>query len=160
MCREFVSGLFLSSLLPSVVCNTEVATGFNTSALKEVAHGKQDNGHQGGHSGPNMPHSRGRRNSMNPAHHNPPQPPQSCTLYGVFQLPSHLACNNGETPSSNICGIPCSSELTFVSYLLYKSLSLGLILKKNCRKFKNAAVVVTFKPKCHRGCFAFFRFSP
>uniref|UniRef100_A0A3B4XTD2 lysozyme n=1 Tax=Seriola lalandi dorsalis TaxID=1841481 RepID=A0A3B4XTD2_SERLL len=31
------------------------------------------------------------------------------TLYGIFQLSNYLVCNDGTTPSPNICGLSCSN---------------------------------------------------
>lgn len=47
----------------------------------------------------------------------PTEPPRQdeevWTLYGLFQLSSHLVCNDGTTPSPNICGMDCSREFQF-----------------------------------------------
>nr|BAF75844.1 c-type lysozyme [Scophthalmus rhombus] len=34
------------------------------------------------------------------------------TDYGIFQINSRWWCNNGQTPTSNACGISCSALLT------------------------------------------------
>lgn len=34
-------------------------------------------------------------------------------LFGIFQLSNNLACSDGATPSPNMCGLNCSSELKF-----------------------------------------------
>ncbi|XP_029012033.3 keratin, type I cytoskeletal 10-like [Betta splendens] len=46
-----------------------------------------------------------------PGSSSPPPPQQNCTLYGVFQLSSCQACNDGVTPTKNICNLNCSELL-------------------------------------------------
>ncbi|XP_038566103.1 lysozyme C-like [Micropterus salmoides] len=69
------------------------------------------------------PHNRERRDVRHPPSNTWPTPPTSArpstrppqpdeevwTLYGLFQLSSHLVCSSDMTPSPNICGMDCNN---------------------------------------------------
>ncbi|XP_026215351.1 uncharacterized protein LOC113161765 [Anabas testudineus] len=90
----------------SGVCNEGLTSSLNTSAENhQEDHRKKDN-HNDGRSG----RPRGRRNDRKPSW--PTQSdPKNCVLYGIFQLSSCQACNDGITPTANVCGISCSNLL-------------------------------------------------
>ncbi|XP_051240836.1 uncharacterized protein LOC127354738 [Dicentrarchus labrax] len=126
-------GLTVDKLVAKIVCHVEFASGFNTSAVDLLTsctddhHGRKKRGVYGGlfsmaePEDPTVqPHTRQQRSAEDSSHERQPKPPRSnrpssqdgdvCTLYGLFQLSSHLVCSDG-SPSPNICGMDCS-ELT------------------------------------------------
>ncbi|XP_026214633.1 uncharacterized protein LOC113161328 [Anabas testudineus] len=90
----------------SGVSQEGLTSGLNTSAENhQEDHRKKDN-HNDGRSG----RPRGRRHDRKPS--SPTQSdPKNCVLYGIFQLSSCQACNDGITPTANVCGISCSNLL-------------------------------------------------
>lgn len=103
-------------------------SGLNTSAENHQNSLRKE----GGHSAARKDDARGRHHDKRPS---PPTPPElNCTLYGIFQLSSCQVCNDGITPTANVCGIPCSSEFQFALYLhvvVTVSTGFGLLLKLN-----------------------------
>lgn len=118
--RRFVTWQFLS-VLPSVVCHAEKSSGFNTSAVKELAAGQEDHEHRG----KGLPHSwEERHNGTFLA-----SPPEPWMLYGIFQLGSRIACDDSVHTTDNICGIPCSSEsLLHVVFITWTVTEVKIVL--------------------------------
>ncbi|XP_026216586.1 sperm acrosome-associated protein 5-like [Anabas testudineus] len=98
--RRVLSG---DDLVARFVCHAEKSSGFNTSAVKELAAGQEDHEHRG----KGLPHSwEERHNGTFLA-----SPPEPWMLYGIFQLGSRIACDDSVHTTDNICGIPCSNLL-------------------------------------------------
>lgn len=146
VCRSVTFGddlfVHLFSPLPSVVCHVELASDFNTSAVYQLTpsmwerHSRRKrNAVYGGLFSlaeledpltTIQPRTRGRRHARQAPSTTQPTPPtepphldkEVWTLYGLFQLSSHLVCSDGTTPSPNICGMDCNGEFQFQFVLI------------------------------------------
>uniref|UniRef100_A0A3B4T5Q3 lysozyme n=1 Tax=Seriola dumerili TaxID=41447 RepID=A0A3B4T5Q3_SERDU len=100
---------------PTMFSTPPLASGFNTSAVTQLIPGKEDYPRRGRRNASfgglfslaelelelpstDPPHTRERRGAE-----------EVWTLYGIFQLSNYLVCNDGTTPSPNICGLSCSN---------------------------------------------------
>ncbi|XP_023268197.1 lysozyme C-like [Seriola lalandi dorsalis] len=107
------NGAAEENLVAKLVCNVELTSGFNTSAVTELIPGREDHPRRGRRNASfgglfslaelelpstTPPPARERRGAQ-----------EVWTLYGIFQLSNYLVCNDGTTPSPNICGLSCSN---------------------------------------------------
>ncbi|XP_026869543.2 uncharacterized protein LOC113579652 [Electrophorus electricus] len=67
------------------------------------------------------------------AHHEKPKNTEEWKLYGLFQLPDHIACSSGSQQSLNLCNMTCnrlldddiSDDITCVGIVIRKMFSLS-----------------------------------
>ncbi|CAN9493112.1 unnamed protein product [Ophioblennius macclurei] len=135
---EKQAGLTDDNFVAKIVCHAELASQFNSSSVSELictsgSHpGRKKRAvsyldllnvaGQDGRLGSAESNTQERRNPRNPAspvhvkpnsrlRYNCVEDDETWTLYGLFQLGSHLACSDGVTPSPNICGMDCINLL-------------------------------------------------
>ncbi|KAL2086572.1 hypothetical protein ACEWY4_017631 [Coilia grayii] len=109
----------VEKMIAIATCHVELASGFNTSAVKQLTVPSDFNGGPG--------HRRKRSSSEEDSNSSEkkdrpkggrskptrrPVPPKDVwTLYGIFQLPDRVMCDSGLVPSLNICQTNCSNFL-------------------------------------------------
>lgn len=166
-------GKGVENLVAKIVCHVELASDFNTSDVDQLIPGmeahhsreKREAGYEGlfGLAEPQgplitiRPHTRERRDVRHPPSNTWPTPPTSATpstrlpqpdeevwtLYGLFQLSSHLVCSSDMTPSPNICGMDCnnliddniSDDISCVM-MIFKQLIINIIYQQQCSNQK------------------------
>ncbi|KAL2086574.1 hypothetical protein ACEWY4_017633 [Coilia grayii] len=146
----------VKELIAIATCHFELASGFNTSAVKQLTVPSDVTGGPGlnsAHHGGSSPSEEEDGSSMDSnssedmsglgsGHSTPtrrPVPPKDAwTLNGIFQLPDRVTCDSGLVPSLNICQTDCSNfldndvddDIACIKEILAKMFS--LVFQKEC----------------------------
>ncbi|XP_065151900.2 uncharacterized protein [Paramisgurnus dabryanus] len=102
-----------ADMLAKIVCHVNLTSGFNTSAIKQIANPNNCTNSQSRNQGSRKGRSaRIGKASSEEGSASVEKHGDGCTklwmLYGLFQLSDTVACSSTRAPSLNLCGLSCS----------------------------------------------------
>ncbi|KAB5523627.1 hypothetical protein PHYPO_G00154750 [Pangasianodon hypophthalmus] len=125
----------ITNLVAKIVCHVELSSHFNTSTINHITGPNIQSFIRGGHGGRKSSgggHG-GRKGRSAESSSKESEERTTWTLYGLFQLPGHIACTSGLEPSLNVCSMACDKliddnirdDITCVETIIKKMLSEG-----------------------------------